>query len=335
MFIAISGYTKTILGEVTGKDATSTIFWVGVYQLMIQILMAGLLLWAQPVDLKNTLTLTYQGDTIDVVNRTDFSIPIPGLPIIDGKKYQQFVNKLNHQIFQTPINAKINDQGNIVPEQVGYKLNRKAFRKQFYTYFFGEGPFKVEVPELVIHPNVDSELLAHIRVQRLSQYVTYFDPAKKGRSHNISLAAKAIDDHVVFPGETFSFNKVVGKRTEEKGYMHAPIIIKGELSEDIGGGICQVSSTLFNAVDKAGLQIVKRYSHSKRVPYVPPGRDATVSWYGPDFRFRNPYNQPILIQINANQGRLLVKLFSSDVINYPSKKTSNSSSKKVEFGCPS
>lgn len=301
---------------------------------MLQILMASLLLWAQPIDLKNTLTLTHQGDTIAVVNRTDFPLPIPGLPIINGKEYRQIVNKLNHQISQTPVNAKINDQGKIVPGKVGYKLNRKAFKEQFHTYLFGEGPFKVEVPELVVHPKVDSELLAHIRVQRLSQYVTSFNPEKKGRSHNISLAAKAIDDHVVFPGEVFSFNKVVGKRTEEKGYMHAPIIIKGKLAEGVGGGICQVSSTLFNAIDQAGLQIIKRYSHSKRVPYVPPGRDATVSWYGPDFSFKNPYNQPILIRTSVNQGRLFIKLFSSDVINYPSNRTSKSPSKKVEFECP-
>ena len=165
----------------------------------------------------------------------------------------------------------INDQGRIVPGKVGYSLSRKGFKEQFYAYFYGDGPSTIEVPELNVYPKVDSELLSHIRTQRIGQYVTYFNSGNKSRTHNISLAAKAIDNHVVFPNETFSFNKVVGMRTPDKGYMKAPVIVRGELSEGVGGGICQVSSTLFNAVDRAGLEIVQRYSHSRRVPYVPPG----------------------------------------------------------------
>ena len=183
------------------------------------------------------------------------------------------------------------------------------------------------MPELDIYPKVDSELLAHIQIQRIGQYVTYFNSNNKSRSHNISLAAKASDNHFVFPNETFSFNQVVGKRTRDKGYMRAPIIVRGEFSEGVGGGICQVSSTLFNAVDRAGLRIVQRYSHSRRVPYVPSGRDATVSWYGPDFRFQNKYNQPILIKAKVYGGSMVVTLYSSDVINYEPRKVPKASSR--------
>ena len=98
--------------------------------------------------------------------------------------------------------------------------------------------------------------------------------------------------------------------------MPAKIIVRGEFSEGIGGGICQISSTLYNAVDRAGLKIVERYSHSRSVPYVPPGRDATVNWGGPDFSFKNNYNQPILIRAQALPGRVFVSISSSDVINY-------------------
>ena len=87
--------------------------------------------------------------------------------------------------------------------------------------------------------------------------------------------------------------------------MPAKIIVRGEFSEGIGGGICQISSTLYNAVDRAGLKIVERYSHSRSVPYVPPGRDATVNWGGPDFSFKNNYNQPILIRAQALPGQSL------------------------------
>lgn len=76
-----------------------------------------------------------------------------------------------------------------------------------------------------------------------------------------------------------------------------------------------MSSTLFNAVDRSGMKIIERYSHSKRVPYVPPGRDATISWYGPDFTFENKYNQPILIRAKSISGKMVVMIYSSDEIN--------------------
>src|SRR5699024_4389198 len=120
----------------------------------------------------------------------------------------------------------------------------------------------------------------------------------------------AIDSHVVFPGETFSFNKIVGKRTEEKGYKRAPVIVKGELAEDIGGGIRQTSSTLYNAVDLKGIEIVERYSHSRTVPYVPYGRDATVAWCGRDLSSKNKLHQPILIRAKAANGKMEINFFS-------------------------
>ncbi|AWX22121.1 Vancomycin B-type resistance protein VanW [Bacillus subtilis] len=282
---------------------------------MIQILITGLFLLAQPSEPQDSLTVTQQGRTIATVNREDFTMPLPGTPMVDYEKYSKFIKQLDQKVYREPINAVLNDHGSIVPGRVGYKLYQQAFMEKFYAYFYGQGPSEIEVPEMNIYPKVDSELLAHISTQQLGQYVTYFNSSNKSRSHNISLSAKAIDNHVVFPNETFSFNQVVGMRTRNKGYKSAPIIVKGELSEGVGGGICQVSSTLFNAVDRAGLQIVQRYSHTRSVPYVPPGRDATVSWGGPDFRFQNQYNQPILIRAKRYGGSMIITLYSSDVIN--------------------
>src|SRR5699024_5189614 len=172
-------------------------------------------------------------------------------------------------------------------------------------------PTKLDVPKRPVYPEVDSELLANIHEEKIGSYVTKFKPENKERTHNIVLAAEAINNYVLFPDETFSFNEVVGKRTEAKGYKRAPVIVKGELAEDIGGGICQVSSTLYNAVDLRGVEMVARYSHSREVPYVPPGRDATVSWYGPDFVFKNHFHQPILIQAKAKDGNMIINIYSS------------------------
>lgn len=210
-------------------------------------------------------------------------------------------------------------------EQIGYQLDRKSFTTKLYNSLFESSQSKIEIPTMPIYPQVDSEILSHLQEKRIGQYVTYYNAKNEKRSFNILLAAKAINNQVVFPGQTFSFNKVVGKRTKKKGYLVAPVIVKGELSEGIGGGICQVSSTLFNAVDRSGLQIVERYSHSKSVRYVPSGRDATVSWYGPDFKFQNKYNQPILIRARTFEGKLIVTIFSSELVNDEPRKVPSAS----------
>lgn len=295
--------------------------WMAVFFLMFS---------AQTAQPQDSLTITLQGQTIAVVHRTDFTAPVPVAPMIDDQKYSQFINKIDQQIYRAPVNAMINEQGSIIHGQPGRRLYRQTFKDQFYAYFFGFGPSKIELPLLNIYPKVDGELLANIRVKKIGRYATYFNAGNTNRTHNILLAAKAIDNYVVFPNETFSFNEVVGKRTPDKGYTSAPIIVKGEFSEDIGGGICQVSSTLFNAVDNAGLYIVERYSHSRSVPYVPPGRDATVSWYGPDLRFQNKYNQPILIRAKQYGGSIEVTLYSSDVINIEPRKIPDPSSQLPE-----
>jgi vancomycin resistance protein YoaR len=254
------------------------------------------------------------GKPLISVNRTDYALT--ALPVVNADKFDELLNKVDQRIASEAMDAKIDDNGQLIPEQVGYKLNRRKFTEQFYSYFFGSGPYSIEAPRIAIYPKVDTELLAYIREKHIGQYVTYYNSRNRSRAHNIALAAKAINNHVVFPKETFSFNRIVGKRTKLRGYLRAPVIVRGELAEDVGGGICQVSSTLFNAVDRAGLQIVQRYSHSRNVQYVPPRRDATVSWNGPDFAFQNPYNQPILIRAHAGGGRISVSVYSSEVLEH-------------------
>ncbi|TDL76705.1 hypothetical protein E2R56_00520 [Rhodococcus qingshengii] len=264
--------------------------------------------------------ITREGKPISTINREDYAVGNPSHFILDTKKYNELLNHLEKQLSVIPKNAKLDQHGNIIPEQVGLSVNRQAFTESFYSFFFEENKSTLEIPMYPVYPKVDSELLSDIRSIRIGRYITSFNPRNKKRSHNIQLAVEAINNHVVFPGETFSFNAVVGKRTTEKGYEKAKVIVRGEYAEDIGGGICQVSSTLFNAVDNAGLKIVQRFSHSRHVPYIPPGRDATVSWYGPDFEFKNMYNQPILIQARTIGNLLVIKLYSSEVIEYKPKK---------------
>ncbi|WP_429372474.1 VanW family protein [Paenibacillus sp. DS2015] len=276
------------------------------------------------------LVIEDQGEVITEIEHSDYTIPIPGVPLVKDDQLDVLMDKLDQQVYRAPRNAFIDGGGRIIPGQVGSKLNRIQFKEQVYRYIF-EGNFsRLDVPLRNVHPRVDSELLEAIMAKKIGNYFTYYNSNNKNRSHNIGLAAKAINNTVVFPEETFSFNAIVGKRTKEKGYLRAPIIVRGEASEDIGGGICQISSTLYNAVDRAGLQIIERYSHSKNVPYVPPGRDATVSWYGPDFSFKNKYNQPVLIRAFAHGGQVSITICSSDMIDNQPREVPSASKKIPE-----
>ncbi|MGE7610068.1 VanW family protein [Peribacillus frigoritolerans] len=283
------------------------------------------MLFIQPVIISESLSVTHQGQTIASVNQADFTMPLLDVPIMDVDKFNQFAEKIDRQVHQKPVNATMDEQGNILPGREGYKLYHQAFKEKFYSFLFSSRAYKLEVPLLAIHPRVDSELLAEIREKKIGEYRTYFNVNNNNRSNNISLATDAINNYVVFPGEMFSFNQVVGKRSAEKGYLRARVIVKGEFSEGIGGGICQVSSTLFNAIDNAGLETIQRYSHTRSVPYVPSGRDATVSWYGPDFSFKNKYNQPILIRAKTQGGMVSIMVYSSDMINYKLRNVPNAS----------
>jgi vancomycin resistance protein YoaR len=293
------------------------------------LLAFGLILSSSTSDSHDDISIIWEDEPVAEVHRTDFSIPWFGFPILNHTLLHTLNMQLSNQIKKEPKNAGLDDYGNIIPEKVGYTLDEKKFKERFAKSFFDHGPSQILVPTRRVYPKVDSEIIANIRTKLIGHYITYFNSANKERTHNISLAADAINNHVVFPGEIFSFNKVVGKRTASRGYQPAPIIVRGELSEGIGGGICQVSSTLFNAADRSGLKILERYSHSKQVPYVPPGRDATVSWYGPDFTFKNKHSQPILIRAKTYPGKMVVLIYSSDEINIEKRKVPSTDSNAI------
>ena len=132
----------------------------------------------------------------------------------------------------------------------------------------------------VVEPEF-SEETAKEKYKTISSFTTKTTSNSK-RNTNVKLSAEAINGTILQPGEEFSFNETVGQRTEAKGYKGAAAYNNGEVVEEIGGGVCQTSSTLYNAVLKAGLKTTKRQSHTYEPSYVTPGTDATVSWNGPD-----------------------------------------------------
>ncbi|GIM47294.1 hypothetical protein DNHGIG_28430 [Collibacillus ludicampi] len=135
-------------------------------------------------------------------------------------------------------------------------------------------------------------------------------PASKSYVTNIQIASNAINNQVVQPGETFSFNKVTGFPTADKGYQPGPGISNGQVVQMLGGGICQVSTTLYDSVLNANLEVVERYPHSLPVSYVPRGKDAMVYIEeGYDFQFKNTTTEPVIIKSSLQGGKLVVTLW--------------------------
>ena len=136
----------------------------------------------------------------------------------------------------------------------------------------------------------------------ISTYTTRYDASNVNRSQNLAIATGKINGTVLMPGEEFSFNQVVGKRTIEEGYKDAKIYQDGKVVDGLAGGICQISSTLYNAVIKANLEIVERRNHSFTTSYVKAGRDATVVYGVIDFKFKNTRTYPIKIEGSVGSG---------------------------------
>ena len=142
----------------------------------------------------------------------------------------------------------------------------------------------------------------------IARFSTAFATSGKNRRHNLALAAKAISGTVLLPGESFSFNGAVGERTAERGFREANIVVNGEFKKGVGGGVCQVSTTLYNAVLLAALPVENAAAHSIPVSYVQPSRDCTVS-AAIDFRFKNDTSHPLYIAAEIKDSTLTFVLF--------------------------
>lgn len=168
----------------------------------------------------------------------------------------------------------------------------------------------ITVPVTIIPANLTTEKLqAELFPDRLATYTSRYNAGDVSRSYNVSLASQKITDVVLAPGEVFSYNDTVGPRTVARGFKIANVYVGNKVEPGIGGGICQVSSTLFNAVVLADLEIVFRTNHSLPVTYVPLGRDATVSYGSIDFKFKNNTNHPIKIVASASGGSNQVSIY--------------------------
>lgn len=199
----------------------------------------------------------------------------------------------------------------IIPETTGITFDVETASTLWDSAGIGD---TVSIPLLITEPAIHAEdLAATLYRDRLCFMTTHFWGSSAARINNIDLAARKLDGVVVLPGQTLSYNETVGQRTEEAGFLMAGAYADGEVIEEIGGGICQVSSTLYCAAMYAQMTTVQRSSHYFQVSYLSMGYDATVSWTWPDYRFRNDRAFPVKILTYVDDNSVTIEFWGTDV----------------------
>ena len=223
-------------------------------------------------------------------------------------------NALHESIYAEVREARYDKETHeIVSEVVGCDFDKAEARRLWDKAEFGSTivvPLTVTTPELTAK-DIEGMLYRDV----LGESTTSFAGSSANRINNIGLACKALDGKILQPGETFSYNDTVGPRTPDRGYKLAPIYSSGEVVQGFGGGICQVSSSLYTCVLYADLQVDERENHYFRVGYLPPAQDATVSWGYPDLKFTNNTDYPIRIsaEVNTKSNKATLKIYGTNV----------------------
>ncbi|MEC0370748.1 VanW family protein [Paenibacillus chibensis] len=237
---------------------------------------------------------------------------------------QRFGPAWEEKQFGKPANAtrRITDNDKIVytPEISVLRIDWETFiqsmtaqiPKNFPDPQNSAKPVTVKLPLYTLNPEITVSSLKTEGVERkIIEFSTSLGTSAAGRAYNVSSAAQAMDGMVLKPGDLFDYAKVIAKAEEKYGFREAPVILNGKLVPGIGGGICQVSSTVYNAALRTGLQIVERRNHSLPVSYLPKGQDATFAEGSINFRFKNTTGKTLIIRAQVEDNTLTVKFFGT------------------------
>ena len=230
------------------------------------------------------------------------------IPVETGKADEIDIDSIHKEIYKEAVNAsystntyKITASSNGIDFAISIDEAKAMLKTKKSEY---------TIPLKVIYPSVTTDSIgAEAFPDLLSSYTTSYATSNSNRSNNIALAASKLDGTVIMPGETFSYNETIGKRTVSAGFKEAGAYSNGQVVTEVGGGICQVSSTLYNAVLRVNLEIVSRKNHNFQVSYVPIGTDATVSWQQPDFKFKNNRNYAIRIRATTSNKKITIQVY--------------------------
>ncbi|WP_373898179.1 VanW family protein [Haloimpatiens sp. FM7315] len=237
----------------------------------------------------------------------------------DGKYIDVLLQQVKNDVNKDSKDAKITKVGgttfDVTQSTEGKALNIDKLKKDINDNINGEinkDSVAINAEIDVVKPKVSSEELKKVNAQ-ISSFSTKFNnsSSSQNRAYNILLASKAIDKVLLMPGETFSFNGVVGERSKAKGYKEAPVIIGNKVESGLGGGVCQVSTTLYNAVLKANMASVERSHHTLPSHYVDKGLDATVSYGSLDYKFKNTLKYPVYLESYVKGDTLYCSVYSN------------------------
>ena len=206
--------------------------------------------------------------------------------------------------------AVVGTRVRVVPSRPGRDVDPLQLVRAVTAAAHGDGVARVELgdrqPELTTAKANDLGIS-----QKLVSYTTQMGESSSNRIHNVHLMADYIDGTVIQPGQVFSFNDVVGPRTQERGFLEGQMIIGSLVLPSIGGGVCQTATTLFNDAFELGLPILERTNHNLYLSHYPIGRDATVSWGGPDFKFKNDLKHGLLIKTSYTDSTLTFTFYGT------------------------
>jgi vancomycin resistance protein YoaR len=234
---------------------------------------------------------------------------------IGGPAAERWFSRLAQRVAQPPTDARfsIGSQGQVrvVPSRPGRRLNVAATVAAVERAAFTSGDRSARLVVAVTQPSRTTAQAERMGIQEVVASYTTTYGGTPGRLHNVQLVSQLIDGALIAPGATFSFNGVTGARNADRGFQEAPVIINGELQNGIGGGVCQVSTTVFNAAYEAGLPITARTNHALYIGHYPLGRDATVNYPDLDLRFVNDTDAWLLLRTFVSAGSLTVNLYGT------------------------
>lgn len=264
-------------------------------------------------DIDATLDKVQEGTGLfsPVSNRGEGTRVVSPVYGCSARGLKQIVVQAAASFDRAPVNARVYLEGEKLQrgtEAAGFKTDIAGL-SELIKRRLQEGNLQyIKVPGKSLGPIVTSKQLESVR-DLLAVYVTSFTPDPAARTHNIVLSALRVNNTLLLPDTTFSLNKVVGERTAANGFQPAPVFQNGKTVTDLGGGLCQLASTIYNAAVAADLQITERQPHSMAVDYVDPGQDATVAWGQHDLKFVNTTGGPILVTARAQDGKLQVRIY--------------------------
>ena len=240
------------------------------------------------------------------LNSPNTSNEVIDIPVINKEPDPIDIDKIHEEVYKEAQDAYIvKEPFEVHPEVEGIDFDVEAAKE-----ILKEDKEEYVIPLIITEPSVTiDELGEEAFPDQLSTFTTRYDVSDVDRTTNLRLACQKINGTVLLAGETFSYNDVVGARTVAAGYKNAKIYEAGQVVDGLGGGICQISSTLYNAALQANLEIVERRNHQFVTSYVPAGRDATVVYGSTDFKFKNTRKYPIRIVATANAGIATVSIY--------------------------